>query len=123
MKIIIVLAILLAALFFAPRFVYPQELPDIKTYSVNKVLDKWGSGQWTYFNTIIERESHWDHNAQNPNSSAYGLGQLLNSTWDDVDCVKTSDPYKQIDCIIFYIEMRYDTPYKAKIHHDKKGWY
>jgi len=33
---------------------------------------------------IIECESGWDYQAQNPNSSARGLCQFINGTWDYV---------------------------------------
>lgn len=33
---------------------------------------------------IIQCESGWDYTAQNPNSTAYGAGQFINSTWNYV---------------------------------------
>lgn len=96
--------------------------PPIKEYAEQMVLDTFGA-YWNEFNELINRESKWDSQAQNPNSTAFGLAQFLNSTWKSVDCIKTPDPYKQIDCAIVYIKDRYDNPAKALKFHRAKGWY
>lgn len=126
LKIIISLAIAFLAVFLVPREVHPQEVEvkkDIKLYSIEKVLERWGGGQWTYFNELIYRESKWNSEAKNPKSTAYGLGQFLNSTWKTVGCEKTSDPYKQIDCTLDYVEARYKTPQGAIKFWNKNHWY
>lgn len=97
--------------------------PNIKVYAFEKVLDRWGDKQWSYFSELIERESHWNSEAQNPNSTAFGLAQFLNSTWKSVGCEKTSDPYKQIDCALDYVDARYETPQKAIKFWDENHWY
>jgi hypothetical protein len=96
---------------------------NIKVYAFEKVLDKWGEKQWAYFSDLVYRESKWSSSAQNPNSTAYGLGQFLNSTWATVGCQKTPNPYEQIDCMIKYIEARYTTPQKAMVFWNKNKWY
>lgn len=118
--------ILLAIVLFPPIKSAGAEEPiiqDIRTYSIERVLEEFGGGQWSAFNQIIYRESRWNHLAQNSKSSAYGYAQFLNSTWETVGCVKTSDQYKQIDCAIKYIKERYDTPKKALSFHQKHNWY
>lgn len=100
-----------------------QPLPDIKVYAKQQVVDRWGEAEWDSFDKLIKRESSWNSNAQNPNSSAYGLGQFLNSTWASVGCVKTSNKYEQIDCAIDYVQKRYNTPTKALSWHVKNNWY
>lgn len=95
----------------------------IKVYAFQKVLDRWGSEQWDAFDKLVDRESKWESNAQNPNSTAYGLGQLLNSTWDTVGCKKTDIPEEQINCTIKYIEQRYKTPKQALQFHYSNNWY
>ena len=97
--------------------------PNIKVYAFEKVLDKWGDKQWVHFSELVYKESGWKDTADNPKSSAYGLGQFLDSTWKTVGCKKTPDKYVQIDCMLNYIELRYDTPYKAMVHHKKNNWY
>jgi hypothetical protein len=75
-----------------------------------------------YFN-IIDRESRWNPLAQNPNSTAFGLGQFLNSTWGLVDSKKTKDPYVQIDAMIKYVNLIYGDGCKAWDFKKYKGWY
>lgn len=41
-----------------------------------------GLGVYDLAFKIIECESQWNDKAKNPASSAYGLGQFLNQTWD-----------------------------------------
>lgn len=98
-------------------------IQDPKQYSIYRVLEEFGGGQWTYFNDLIKRESGWDPKAKNPYSSAYGLGQLLNQTWKSVGCIKTGDPYIQIDCTIKYIKARYGNPEKAIAFHNRHNSY
>ena len=127
-KIILLLALLSLLVFLPQRAIAePIEIevrsPNIKVYAFEKVLDRWGEDQWSYFNDLIERESHWNSEAQNPNSTAYGLAQFLNSTWKSVDCEKTSDKYKQIDCALDYVANRYTTPQGAIKFWNKNKWY
>lgn len=96
---------------------------NIKVYAFERVLYRWGDEQWVYFNDLIKRESNWSNTEQNDRSTAYGLGQFLNSTWDIVGCTKTSNSYKQIDCTIKYIEKVYGTPKKAIVFHNIHHWY
>ena len=61
------------------------------------------------------RESRWDYKAKNKKSSAYGIPQLLG--------LKETNPFKQIDRGLKYIEHRYDKPCHALAFHNRKGWY
>lgn len=96
---------------------------NIKVYAFEKVLEEWGSKEWVYFDKLIEKESNWLPYAKNLQSSAYGLGQLLDSTWGTVGCVKTSNPQEQIDCTIKYVKARYKTPQRAIHFHNLNNWY
>ena len=102
---------------------YPKGLPEYKQYAYDVVVYTWGSQQWEYFDKIVEKESSWIKTAQNPYSTAYGLMQFLDSTWEGVDCEKTSIAKEQIKCGVKYIENRYDTPQEAVIFHEKNNWY
>jgi membrane-bound lytic murein transglycosylase MltF len=93
--------------------------PPIRQYAKEMTLKAFG-GHWTAMEAIINKESHWNHHAKNPKSSAYGLCQFLKSTWKDK---KTSDPYKQIDECIVYVQERYGNPQKAQAFHVKHNWF
>lgn len=73
--------------------------------------------------TLWNRESGWNPNAQNPNSTAFGIAQFLNSTWKGTGISKTTDPYKQIDAGLIYIKSRYGTPSAALAHSHANNWY
>lgn len=74
----------------------------------------WGSGpQWAALNSLIMGESGWRSNAQNPNSTAYGIGQFLDSTWASVGARKTSDPAGQIAAMLKYVSQVYGSPMGA----------
>lgn len=105
------------------EIIVPTPPPEIRVYAFQQVVDRWGEHEWEHFEELIDRESDWIHTAQNPHSTAYGLGQFLNSTWKTVGCVKTDDKYKQIDCTIKYVAQRYKTPHKAIHFHDRRNWY
>ena len=75
-----------------------------------------------YFN-IIDRESKWNPLADNPKSTAFGLGQFLDSTWGLVDSKKTNNPYAQLDAMIKYVDLVYEDGCKAWDFRKYKGWY
>ena len=60
-------------------------------------------------------ESKWNPKADNKQSTAYGIPQLLK--------LKVNNPYKQIDLGLIYIAKRYGTPCKALSFHLKTGHY
>lgn len=79
-----------------------------------KILNQFGWGSyWTSFDKLVMGESGWRNTAQNPTSTAYGIGQFLNSTWATVGGTKTSDPSKQIYYMLKYIKQRYGNPANA----------
>jgi len=103
----------------------PLEVQDnpIKEFAYNQVKLRWDESQWSSFNNIIERESQWNPKSQNPTSTAYGLGQFLNSTWQGTGYTKTDDPQVQIMATIEYIADRYETPKQAWIWWSSHLWY
>jgi hypothetical protein len=96
---------------------------SIEDYAREQVGYAFGDGHWDAFNNIITRESRWNCTAQNPRSTAFGLGQLLNGTWKETGYEKTDDCYMQVHATISYIEGRYKTPVNAWKHWQKKSWY
>lgn len=132
--ILFILLILWGLSFFIPKakaespFIeisIPQEIQgdEVKEYAYRHVVSTWGTESWESFYKIIHAESRWNPNAQNPKSSAFGLGQFLSSTWKSTGIEKTNDPYQQIDGVIIYIHERYDDPVKAWNHWQKMHWY
>ena len=75
----------------------------------------WRDKQWTCISKLFTAESRFDQFADNPKSSAYGIGQVLKE--------KSSVPEIQILRAYNYIKHRYTTPCKAWQHHLRKGHY
>lgn len=84
----------------------------------------WGSGsQWTALNNVEMAEAGWNNYAQNPTSTAFGIGQFLNSTWATVGATKTTNAAQQISAMYNYIYKRYGNPEKAWAHEQQYNWY
>jgi TP901 family phage tail tape measure protein len=78
--------------------------------------------QFGAIDSIFTRESGWNPNAQNPNSTAYGIPQFLNGTWAQYGG-KTSVPAEQIKDGIQYMVDRYGSPAGAVSFWNKNHWY
>lgn len=86
--------------------------------------DRYGNDNARAFVEIIYRESRFNHDAENPDSGAYGLGQALPpEKMDVIDDDWKTNPMTQLKWVARYIEERYGTPIKALSHHNEKGWY
>ena len=84
----------------------------------------WNSpGELAAWYQLGMKESGWNNNAQNPTSTAYGIGQFLNSTWGGYGIAKTSDPSQQVEAMARYIKARYGSPSKALSFHISHNWY
>ena len=75
----------------------------------------WDKRERACIHTLFMAESKFDHLADNPKSSAFGIGQVLKE--------KSKEPAIQILHAYKYIEHRYDTPCRALAHHNRKNWY
>src|SRR4051795_10807130 len=60
---------------------------DFRAYAKQKV----GAAQFSCLDKLWNRESGWRADADNPSSTAYGIAQLLDSTWKYTGIKKTSD--------------------------------
>jgi|tagenome__1003787_1003787.scaffolds.fasta_scaffold20973155_3 hypothetical protein len=85
--------------------------------------DKVGATQFSCLDKLWTRESHWRNTAQNPSSTAYGIAQLLDSTWAYTGVAKTSDGFGQVDAGLAYIDAAYGSPCSAWSHETNAGWY
>ena len=84
-----------------------------KLYAHMKVVD---DKQYRCLVILWRKESQWSPTARNPKSTAFGIPQLLK--------MKETNPFKQIDLGIKYINHRYDgDTCKALSHHEKRGHY
>jgi hypothetical protein len=83
----------------------------------------WDENQLAAWYKLGMKESGWNNNAQNPTSTAYGIGQFLNSTWGGYGIPKTSDPALQVEAMARYIKARYTNPAGALAFHIAHNWY
>jgi hypothetical protein len=87
------------------------------------VKDRYSEKEYKCYDKLIFKESSWNPDAKNPKSTAYGLGQFLDKTWDLVPQSKTNDPYEQLDAMFIYVDKRYGSSCKAWDFWLKKNWY
>ncbi|WP_407659760.1 aggregation-promoting factor C-terminal-like domain-containing protein [Kineococcus indalonis] len=84
----------------------------------------WGEQQFSCLDSLWTKESGWDHTADNPTSSAYGIPQALpgrkmataGADWE-------TNPVTQITWGLGYIERSYGTPCSAWAHSESHNWY
>jgi hypothetical protein len=89
------------------------EIDNLKLYAHSRLISY---EQFQCFNKLITAESHWNINAIN--GSHYGLGQMRNPKYRELD------GYRQIDWSIRYIKARYSgSSCNAYRHWQKKGWH
>lgn len=108
----------------------PASVPKVASdYAANRALGQklaaergWTGSLWDAYNRLVMKESGWNNQAQNPTSTAYGIGQFLDSTWKGYGA-KTSDPATQIRYMLDYIAGRYGDPQKALQFHLANNWY
>lgn len=104
----------------------PEPLPTQATWAEKKANKKmalafarvgwgWSKQQQLCLVELFTKESRFDHLADNPESTAFGIGQVLSE--------KSRDPAIQILRAYKYIEHRYTEPCRALNHHLRKNWY
>lgn len=96
----------------------PQAPQTVKEIAHRLVTDWFTEDEWTCFDNIIKAESQWQLDADNPTSTAWGIGQILNSK-DNVG----TDPYLQSIAALNYMIHKYNTPCKAWAFHKQNDWY
>lgn len=73
----------------------------------------WTGGEWDALSSLINAESGWDPNVSNPSSSAYGLGQFLDSTYENYGITHDSPIKQQAGALLQYVSDRYGDPTTA----------
>ena len=80
--------------------------------------------QWQYLDALWQRESGWNHLAENASSGAYGIPQSLpGSKMADVAPDWRTNAETQISWGLAYIAARYGNPQGAWEHSERVGWY
>jgi hypothetical protein len=87
--------------------VYAASAPTKPVGNCQSWMAQAGIAQTDATNKLILKESGCNPTAQNPRSTAYGIGQFLDSTWATVGCSKTSDPVVQLQCMQKYVIKSY----------------
>ena len=91
-------------------------LQEPKHYARIKMADYgWNVRQYVCLSNLWAKESHWNHKANNPKSTAFGIAQMLNET--------SLNPVTQINNGLRYIKHRYDLPCAAWLHWQHHSWY
>jgi hypothetical protein len=94
----------------------PAYSSDIEIYKLYAHMKVGNDKQYRCLVTLWHLESRWNPKARNPKSTAFGIPQLLK--------MKETNPYKQIDLGIKYINHRYEgSCCKALAKHKKSGHY
>ena len=75
----------------------------------------WGKQETKCLNQLWGKESAWNPKADNPNSTAFGIAQMLNE--------KSTNPIKQISNGLVYIHHRYKTPCNAWAFWKRNNYY
>jgi len=91
-----------------------------------ELMLSWGfsSDQWSCLDSLWQKESGWNHTADNPSSSAYGIPQALpGGKMDSAGADWETNPATQITWGLGYIEGRYGTPCAAWSHSRANNWY
>ena len=79
--------------------------------------------QFSCLTKLIGKESGWRPEAQNPTSTASGIGQMLSSTYKGLGMKKSDAGVAQLVGTLAYISRRHIHPCNAWKHFQDKGWY
>lgn len=85
-------------------------------------------GEWDAFDQLVTHESNWQPGIKNPGSTAFGLGQFLDSTQAAYGITGSTDPTAQLTAMFSYLRNRQDyggSPARAwKLWQDRSPhWY
>jgi len=90
-------------------------IDSLKLYAHSRIVNY---KEFQCFNQLITRESNWRVEAINSNGKHFGLGQMRNTKYQNLD------GYRMIDWSLRYIQSRYaGSSCKAYAHWQKNGWH
>jgi hypothetical protein len=96
-----------------------REPASARSYARSMVSAK----EYKALEELIMLESSWNPNAQNKKSTAYGLGQFIDQTWDVVGIEKSADYRIQLIASHKYVMDRYGSWVKALEFRKANGYY
>lgn len=103
----------------APTYSAPSG--NVKQYA-SKLVG--GGAQFSCLDALWNKESGWNHLAQNPSSGAYGIPQSLpGSKMASAGADWRTNPYTQVRWGVSYIKSRYGTACAAWNHSQAHNWY
>ena len=91
-------------------------IDSLKLYAHSRIVNY---KEFQCFHYLIQRESNWRVEAINPNGNHFGLGQMRNTKYRNLD------GYRMIDWTLRYIDHRYAGKIcnGALAHWRKHGWH
>ena len=107
----------------AVPIVYKDRPPLLSVNAKEVAKDLLNKEQFLCLTKLIGKESAWNPKAENPTSTASGLGQLLDSTASSLGMKKSDSAVSQLVATLSYISRRHSHPCGAWKHFQKKGWY
>jgi hypothetical protein len=114
---------------FAPQPAIPasvvyKERPILQQVDAKKLAKKLlTKKEYSCLAKLLGKESAWNAEAKNPDSSAKGIGQLLDATYRNLGMKHTEASVPQLVATLAYIHRRHLTPCKAWSHFKKKNYY
>jgi len=107
-----------------PEQIIYKDRPPLMSVNAKEVAkDLLNPEQFLCLTKLVGRESAWNSKAQNPTSTASGLGQLLDSTASSLGMKKSDSAVSQLVATLSYISRRHSTPCGAWKHFQRKGFY
>jgi hypothetical protein len=92
-----------------------QKIDYLKLYAHSRIVDY---KEFKCFDQLITKESNWRVDAINPNGKHFGLGQMRNTKYRNLD------GFRMIDWSLRYINARHSgSSCKALEHWRKHGWH
>jgi hypothetical protein len=116
---------------FAPQMAVPatviyQERPALMQVNPKQIArELLTKKQFACFTKLMGKESAWKPSAKNPNSSAKGIGQLLDSTYRNLGMKHSEAGVPQVVATLAYIGRKYGSsgPCGAWKHFQRHNWY
>jgi hypothetical protein len=107
-----------------PEQIIYKDRPPLMSVNAKEIAkDLLNAEQFLCLTKLIGKESAWNPKAENPVSTASGIGQLLDSTASSLGMKKSDSAVSQLVATLSYISRRHSHPCGAWKHFEKKGWY